>query len=68
MNWRKLGALLNRRDDGHDLYKGSSTTKSPTRMPQNDPHAKGVSDTAASGAHNAYEALVVGTFGTAVPV
>lgn len=30
--------------------KGSSTTKPPTRMPQNDPHAKGASDTAASGA------------------
>jgi hypothetical protein len=30
--------------------KGSSTTKAPTRMPQNDPHAKGASDTAASGA------------------
>jgi len=30
--------------------KGSSTMKSPTRMPQNDPHAKGASDTAASGA------------------
>lgn len=30
--------------------KRSGTTKSPTRMPQNDPHAKGASDTAASGA------------------
>jgi hypothetical protein len=30
--------------------KGSNTKKSPTRMPQNDPHAKGASDTAASGA------------------
>lgn len=30
--------------------KGMSTTKAPTRMPQNDPHAKGASDTAASGA------------------
>ncbi|MFB9128530.1 hypothetical protein ACFFYR_37250 [Paraburkholderia dipogonis] len=27
-----------------------TTKKSPTRMPQNDPHAKGASDTAASGA------------------
>lgn len=30
--------------------KGSTTTKAPTRMPQNDPHAKGASDSAASGA------------------
>ncbi|MEA3083218.1 MAG: hypothetical protein QOC89_915 [Paraburkholderia sp.] len=30
--------------------KGSGTTKAPTRMPQNDPHAKGASDTAASSA------------------
>jgi len=30
--------------------KGSSTKKAPTRMPENDPHAKGASDTAASGA------------------
>ncbi|MEM5460273.1 hypothetical protein VSR69_36375 [Paraburkholderia phytofirmans] len=30
--------------------KGSNTKKSPTRMPQSDPHAKGASDTAASGA------------------
>lgn len=30
--------------------KGSNTMKSPTRMPQKDPHAKGASDTAASGA------------------
>ena len=27
-----------------------TTNKSPTRMPQNEPHAKGASDTAASGA------------------
>ncbi|ASL49033.1 hypothetical protein bAD24_p01710 (plasmid) [Burkholderia sp. AD24] len=27
-----------------------TTTKPPTRMPQKDPHAKGASDTAASGA------------------
>jgi len=62
-----VGALLNRRDDRHDLYKGSSTTKSPTRMPQNDPHAKSFSDTATAGAQNAYAAVAAGTFGTAVP-